>query len=446
MAFRDLEHGDQSVASRAARERSGANLTNSVARWSFWRKSTKPEEIGIALGPESAAVPPARDEGLHEEAPVSAASYRTTSQLLPDKPRYSLFPPPLRVVNPTISPVSPQSPDSAETHFTDVAGQRPLSKPAPRGRNAYDTSQPSLQQGPKAVRPSNSDPFLDSHPGSQSSIHSESRRDVGATPFMRSLQPIQRPVPARSPPGGQRLQPATVRSRPSLQIPSTYANRPTYGIPDEESHLPDQSWGSAAKRRNSFARPQTNYSNASDTSFEDAGDEDGLPLVHPVLSPVAESPKVRSLPRDQRAPTIPDPLYTIRRPSPESPTPRPPIRNPQRGRGRNAPNPIPQPEVAELYGSPVSPKAQWGSGHPRSKESLRRDSDGTTHSAKWQILVKPGLEGGIEGSHSPREQHPTSSSLRSGKTGESRVSDQSERWTPVLTPTRRGDDLRLDVR
>ena len=429
MVFRDLEHGDRPVAHSAARERRDAIPTNSVARWSFWRKSTKPEEIGVALGPESTTMPPTRHEAAHDEAPVSAASYRTTSQLLPDKPRYSLFPPPLRVVNPTISPVSPQSPDSAETHFTDVAGQRPVSKPAPRGRNAYDTSQAPLHQGPKAARPSHSDPFLDSHGGTQSSMQSELRSGVGATPFTRSLQPVQKPVPAHSPPGGPRFQPATVRSKPTLQIPSTYTNRPTYGIVEDESHLPNQSWGMAAKRRNSFARPQTNYSTASDTSFEDGGDEDGMPIAHPVLSPVAESPKVRSLSHD-----------ITRRPSPESPTPRPPLRNPQRGRARNVL--IPQPEVAELYGSPVSPKAQWG-GHPRSKESLRRDSDGTTHSAKWQILVKPGLEG-IDGANSPREQ--AASSLRSGKTGESRVSDQSERWTPVLTPTRRGDDLGLDVR
>ena len=442
---RDLEHGDESLTDSAARQRNGAIPTNSVARWSFWRKSTKPEEIGIALGPESATPPPVRHEAAHDEGPVSAASYRTTSQLLPDKPRYSLFPPPLRIGNPTISPVSPQSPDSAETRFTDVAGSRPLSKPAPRGRNAYDTSQPSLQQGSKAVRPSISDPFLDAHDDFQSPTQSELRSGIGAGPSSRPLQPVRKPVPAHSPPRGQRLPPTTVRSKPSLQISNTYPSRPTYEIA-EDNHLPDQSWGLAAKRRNSFARPPTNYSNASDTSFEDAGDGEGMPIVHPVLSPVAESPKARRLPRGMRPPQIPSTFNTTRRPSPESPTRRPPQKSPYRGNASGAPRgkyvPIPQPEVAELYGSPVSPKAPW-SGQPRSKESLRRDSDGTTHSAKWQILVKPGLDG-IDGANSPRENQ--TSSLRSGKTGESRVSDQSERWAPVLTPTRRGADLRLDVR
>ena len=439
----DPEHGDRSFGDGGAQERKILTPENFVSRWSFWGKSTKPEEIGVAVGPEMMhSTPPTRHGPSRDEAPASAGSYRTTSQLLPDKPTYSLFPQPLRVVNPSTSPVSPQSPDSTETRFTDVAGAGPSGKPAPRGRNAFDTSQRSLQQVPKGVRTSTSDPFLDSHSEPQGLVFSESHSGVGMSPWTRSLEIVRKPVPARGPPGAQYSQPSAIRSKPSLQIPSTYAGRPTYGVRGQSS-VPDQSWGSAAKRRNSFARPATHYSTASDTSFEDAGEEDDAPTAHPVLSPVVESPGVRSPPGQVRYPKIPvtiPPLNT-RRALPETPTRRPPPKNPKRAivaqanKGKTVP--IPQPEVAELYGSPVSPKAQWSS-QPHSRESLKGSTNGnrdsSAPSAKWQILVKPGLEG-LEGASSPKAM-PTSSP-RSGKTGESRVSDRSEESTPLLTPTKR---------
>lgn len=55
-------------------------------RRSFWRKSIKPEEIGVAVTPE-----------IPQNSPASANSNNTTSQLLPEMPKYSLWPAPLRI-------------------------------------------------------------------------------------------------------------------------------------------------------------------------------------------------------------------------------------------------------------------------------------------------------------------------------------------------------------
>ena len=54
-------------------------------RRSYWRKSIKPEEIGVAVSPE-----------IPQQSPVSIKSTKTTSELLPEMPSYSLWPAPLR--------------------------------------------------------------------------------------------------------------------------------------------------------------------------------------------------------------------------------------------------------------------------------------------------------------------------------------------------------------
>lgn len=460
----DLEHGNATYTHGGAQARHGTSSENNASRFSIWRDRTRPEEIGVAvMGPRTMpATPPTKYTPSHDEALASASSFRTTSQLLPEKPIYSLFPQPLRVVNSSVSPISPQSPDSAETRFADVAVAGPSGKPAPRGRNAIDTSQRSLQQLPKAVRPPTADPFLDSNSGSSRSTVFGHRTGVGPSIMTRSSETIRKPVPVYGPPSAEYIQPSANRSKPSLQHPSMYVGRPTYGSAEQIGPTLQDRGASAAKRRNSFVRPATHYSTASDTSFEDAGEDDEITTAHPFLSPVAESPRGRSPPRPVRYPKIPGriPPLNPRCPSPDSPTRRPPPKNAKRAIVAQATTAkhakIPQPQVAELYGSPVSPKAGWNQFPSQeslrniqgpSSESLiesvngRRDSNAP--SAKWQILVKPGLDG-IDGASSSKDR-PTPSP-RSAKTGESKVSDRSGEWTPVLTPTKRGEDLRLFVR
>ena len=414
----DLEHGDGSVGPNRP------TFEYKTGRWSFWRKSTKPEDIGVAVGPQALHLtPPTENDPTLDEAPASARSFRTPSQLLPDKPTYSLFPQTLRIINPSTSPISPQTPDSSETCFTDVAGP---AKPAPRGRNALDTSQRSLQQVPKVVRPSSSDPFLDSHVKPQDVASSEESSGNGMSPWAQSFGTVHKPLPAHGPPTTPYHQRSARPLKHSLQIPTAYADGPEYGVRG-------QSWGSAATRRNSFARPLTHYSTASDTSFEEAAEEDELLTLQPALSAVAESPTVQSPPGQVRYPKVPGtiPPLNTRRPSSESPTRRPPLKNPKGAAvARTTKHKrvvIPQPQVAELYGSPVSPQEQWGA-QPPSTESLKGSAnckpDTNAPSAKWQILVKPGLEG-IGNVTNPKEK--LSPLPNSGKTGESRVSDRSRR-------------------
>ena len=440
----DSECGNVTLAPGETQEcNRPASVTNS-SRWSFWRRNTKPEDIGVAVGHEDMpSTPLMTRDPAHEEAPISASSFRTTSQLLPDKPTYFLFPQTLKVVNPSTSPISPQSPDSSD--FIDAGGAGLYGKPAPRGRKALDTSQRSLQQAPKVVRPPVSDPFLDSNSEPQGLVHSENNSGIGISPWTRSLGTVRKPVPTYGPLGATNDQPSAGRSKPSLRIPNTYVGRPTYSV-QERRNVSDQTWGSSTGKRNSFARPATQYSIASDaTSFEDAGGEEEAPTAHIALSPVAESPRVRSPPGQVLYPKIPGtiPPLKTRRLSPESPTRRPPPKNPKQAIIAQAAKDhgveISQPQVAELYGSPVSPKSQWEAQRP-SRESLKSSPKSNAPGAKWQILVKPGLEG-IEGSSAEK---PTPSP-RSGKTGESRVSE-SEDWTPIVTPTKPGHDLRRNVR
>ena len=371
------------------------------SRWSFSKRNTRIEDIGVAVAQGTHSDPLIRD------APGSATSHRTTSRLLPDKPVYSLFPPRLRIVNAGTSPVSPQSPDSsiALSSLSTDACQR--SKPAYRGRNTMDTSQRSLQEENKGVRPSVSDPFLDLQRDAEGLIYAGENGGPGATAWTRSLETVRKPVPARQ------NQPITMRSHPDLQMrdPCVYVGRPTFGVSPENIKPAEQAIRSKSKRKSSVHRPSTVFSTTSETSFED----DEMPTRRSVLSSTARSPKLRTLPGKIRYPMVPGPAASFdfsRRPSPESPTPCPPPKNPLRAivtqhgyQNRNHP----PPQVAELAGNPVtSPVTSPVS--PLAKRSDNAQGPDSPRSAKWKILVAPGLEG-IEnvGAQSPRVTEPAHS-------------------------------------
>jgi hypothetical protein len=63
-----------------------SRTTTQEKRRSFWRRSIKPEDIGVAVSPEM----------VQAGSPTSISSQRTTSQLLPALPNYSLWPTPIR--------------------------------------------------------------------------------------------------------------------------------------------------------------------------------------------------------------------------------------------------------------------------------------------------------------------------------------------------------------
>lgn len=398
----------------SASEQQQPNTTRSAddrTRWSLLRRNTRPEDIGVAVAHVTDLEP------SHDDTLASTASHRTTSQLLPDKPTYSLFPPrqpQLRVVNPGNSPVSPQSPDSFNTLSPISADIGRSYKPAPRGRNALDTSQAHLQQENKVVHTSTSDPFLDSPKDAEGLIYAGEMASTRPKVWRRSLDTTRKPIPVQQLHGNTTPHPTKDRSH-ALQIrdPSVYVGRPVFGVSSEQNRSAEQALRSNAKRKNSNKRPSTVFSTFSETSFEDAGDEDDEP-AYPFLSPVTESPEMRP-PHGRMIDakvqgTVAGSAY-LRRPSPESPTPRPPPRNPLRAviaQQRCRSGDFPQPDVAELPGSPVTSSVS-----PLARRNVNSQAPDSPRSAKWQILVGSGHEG-IENAGLTSSQRRTEPTTRSG--------------------------------
>ena len=405
-----ISHGPNNFSVSEQRQPDTIRSADDRSRWSLSRRNTRPEDIGVAVAHVTDLEP------SHDDTPASAASHRTTSQLLPDKPTYLLFPPrqpQLRVVNPGNSPVSPQSPDSFNNSSPVSADIGRSYRPAPRGRNVLDTNQARLHQENKFVHTSTSDPFLDSPTDAEGLIYAAERAGKGPKAWTRSLETLRKPMPAQQSHGNSTIHSSKDRSQ-ALQVrdPSVYVGRPVFGVSRAQSRSAEQAVRSNAKRKSSNKRTSTVFSTMSDTSFEDAGDEDDVP-AHPLLSPVTESPKVRPPhgkiidPKVQG--TVAESAYW-RRPSPESPTPRPPPRNPlraviaqQRYRSGN----LPQPDVAELPGSPVTSPVS-----PLARRNVNSQAPDSPWSAKWQILVGSGHDG-IENAGptpSPRRTEPTTRS------------------------------------
>ncbi|KAI4281587.1 MAG: hypothetical protein L6R38_003565 [Xanthoria sp. 2 TBL-2021] len=410
-------------------------------RWSLFSRGTKPEDIGVAVAPGPVQQTP------HDRSPitpVSAASYETTSRLLPDKPTYSLYPPPLRLssYNTHVNPI-----DVPGTQAVDFARIPLLAnpRPAPRGRGTMDTSQTYLHLGQPTLRHVPSDPFLES----TSSAHLVPSKQYQTRPSQRprAAAPALAPAPAPAPASvavqyGHWTEPMQVPRKP---VP---ARRPTHGPPtsvqddrpDGTPALPSCSAISAAGpstalgaaqpiRRKSSGRPKvsgkrptTFLSTTSDTSFEDADsdDEPPPPLPQSTLSPVVESPASRPRVAGVRYPVIPTSAamspsinQTIRE------VPRGQIElNPASDRSKGkakispktpSPRDKPVPALPELAGSPLGERQQ---GPDSSSDRVKPGS------AKWNILVAPGLDG-IENIGTPK-------SMTSGE------------WTPLSTPTRRG--------
>ncbi|KAL8650994.1 MAG: hypothetical protein Q9226_004906 [Calogaya cf. arnoldii] len=179
---------------------------------------------------------------------------------------------------------------------------------------------------------------------------------------------------------------------------------------------------SSGRPKASAKRPTTFLSTTSDTSFEDgdSDDEPPPPLPQSTLSPVVESPPSRPRVAGVRYPVIP-------RSAAASPSinqticevPRRQIElNPASDRSKGkakiglktpSPRDKPVPALPELAGFSSGERQQV----PDSSSDRVKPG-----SAKWNILVAPGLEG-IENIGTPK-------SMTSGD------------WTPLSTPTRRG--------
>ncbi|KAL8765485.1 MAG: hypothetical protein Q9209_007456 [Squamulea sp. 1 TL-2023] len=407
-------------------------------RWSFFRRSMKPEDIGVAVAPGPVQQTP---NDLSPITPVSAASYETTSRLLPDKPTYSLYPPPLRLSSYS-NHVSPIDVPGTQTIDFGRIPPGPIIRPAPapRGRGTMDTSQTHLHHGQPTVRHVPSDPFLES----TSSDHTIPPRQYQILPTQRPKAPSPAPAPAPAPVAvryGQWAEPIQVHRKPvPARLSTSNPQRnvivnqtggtsalPPHPVKSVAGPSTSQAGAqpvhhkSSSRRKASGKRPATFLSSTSDTSFEDgdSDDEPLPPLPKPVVSPIESTPS-RPRAAGVRYPVIPTsaaaspPINQTIREVQRIQVELNPASDRSKGKAKIcSKTPSPQDKsiaaVPELAGSPLGERQQVPH---RSSDRVKPGS------AKWNILVAPGLEG-IENVGTPK-------------------SKTSEEWTPLSTPTRRG--------
>lgn len=421
---RNAEHGDRSSdLARVEAQYAGPGNPRIVEGTpaSYWRRSPlRAEEIGVALGSPGMMQAPVVDE-----APKSGKRHRTMSQLLPDKPIYSLYPAPLRVNHLK----TPTSPVGAVVPGTAGIGQRsatPLSKPAPLGNKSSEISPASAHRNFSNLRPSASDSLLDSRSGHSASSYSRQGRQRGAPndsirdlphrevlnygQWTESLDSLQKPVPARQSSSARPLnnqQKAAYDSTNSEDYTDTLelgqSTQPGRQLSIPRKPVPRQ----PPPRR--IRRPLTRYSSASETSFEDAGDEDDMPRSQAFLSPVAESYVRRSSRGHDGHLRPPVSVYSrYQRPEPVSPTPKSsqkrqplplitPATDPRLRKNMLKPLPeVPESDTSDssmpLMGKRRTNTRVPHGPRPNPNESPRGETE-LTKSAKWKILVSPGLQG-----------------------------------------------------
>ena len=372
IAARDFGHdpeGKEVVTQASVQsppERSaGTPQTTGEGGWSQWRRNTAPQDIGLALAPA--------DLTRSHPSPITPSSRRTrNSQLLPEKPSYSLFPPPLRP--------SPQSRRASQSLEAQLASRNALGKmPSPtkisnpRFPGSLDTSQ-TYMQGDSNSRSSSSPPQTLPYmkTASSESNYQPYRREPTPDPTTGphwSEAPgvlVRKPLQARVFPSarGHRLGQSIHGQRSSVSRPYP---QPT---PADALHLNTISTNTP-RRKKSDPRPTTWFSTGSETSFEDADD---VPEPVSALTPVKE----------QHSP-IAYPSIPVT--AAESPTRRPQL--PDRSDSL----------LARRRGEQRAAEITDGI-NPRSAPQVVR------HSAKWQILQSPVLSEplatGSSSSNSPR--------------------------------------------
>ncbi|KAL8725130.1 MAG: hypothetical protein Q9181_006534 [Wetmoreana brouardii] len=447
VAAPDVEGGNREVgiSEPYRQDVQAATARPQSTRWSFWRKSIKPEDIGVAVAPSPA------QQTAYDRSPVtpmSAASYETASRLLPDKPTYdkptySLFPPPLRLssYNTQVSPIDAPEPQYASFGRAELGT---VVRPAPRGRGTMDTSQTHLHLGQPTIRAVPSDPFIDASSSSRTADPQQFRTLPAQRPKVAASHPVihqygqwaepaqlpRKPVPARLPPNSLHAGQPSDALNHSSYLPPHLATLAADPLISQKQGQPSRRKSSGRRKANE-RRPET-FLSTSDTSFEDAGSDDELPppLPQSTLSPVVESPPSRPQTAGVRYPVVPTSAA-------ESPSVNRTVREVRREREQLELNPASDRSKGKAKASPKTPSPKMPS--PRDKalpsappvpelvgtelRERQQAPDSSSErikpgSAKWNILVAPGMEG-IENIGSPS---------RSKASGE---------WTPLSTPTRR---------
>jgi len=333
--------------------------TSSEDGWDQYQRGMNTEYMGPQVPSKSVGGP----------SPITPASNRTHSQLLPDKPsgnRYSLFPPPSRTPRNSIlgSSLGPPSNTGSRT--------------ALRSPGSVNTSQSNLQREYNLRKPS-SDPFLDSSGSSLPNIYpyiQASRPRSPRRPQQNHLHPafrvpswdqptgvVRKPLPAHQSMSARGVWPSSEEPRhPYLQRPyhPPSAGGHRYMAPTNDAHQRN-------KPSRNISNASTRFSNGSDTSIEDEPAPAPLKLRSPFQGGRVRYPSV--------------PVSAA-----ESPTSRP--------------------NVAELPSRSDS-LANRRLGKQKAREITDRLQDqrqpseeSPRKSAKYQILVSPGRYG-IENSNSP---------------------------------------------
>jgi len=486
IAPRALEAGKVlgKVPSKPQQQYLGVPVIYNDRTWGTSRQSLYSPEIGVAITPENIT---------HEVSPISATSYRTTSNLLPDKPNYNLFPAPSH----SQPPVRPERPAIRQVENPELR----LIPPVPSGKpirqtwRPMDTSQAALQPYPPQRNRVPSDPFKDTPSDPREMMYALERKRASRAQLPRIITPVSQqaqrsswgtqPGPLYPPPPKRDIFKAAFPPKPVHQYPSqlrpisevsNLASNPVRPqLPAFDSSSSSNSSTQAQlfkstpyRSKSGGRRPLTHYTSASDTSFEDDGDdEEEMPLPPLVgLSPVQESPETRNrTPLSQiKYPVIHASSPPPRRLSPETPTRQPPARlqpqlvpiqistlSPSRLQPqlvavpKSFPSPIrlqpqlvavtkpsPSPErvaAADKYLPAKPPRlsktefvpgSRQGQLHPVELEAtpppLSHLNSNAPRSAKWQILCSPGLER-LENSASPRTVRNVRSDERTPQTG-----------------------------
>ncbi len=341
--------------------------TSSEDGWNHYQRSMNTEDIGLAVGP------PLRNSTAGP-SPKSPTSNRTTdSHLLPDKPHYSLFPSPLKINARNSIPGQGVRPPRVDT---SNSARPPSTGPPHQFPNSMDnTSQSNLQRRADPHRSlTQSDPFFSS----------SSPPDID--PFIQANGPVVHPgfrvppqlsptdvarwlVPAHQSPSARGLFTSSNRTVP----PNLPQNFSPSGLVEQHSRDPTNNSYRRKhhpNRKSESSRPLTTFlSEDSDTTSieEDSDDE---PEIRPrsTLSPVAESPHLRSPFQQQK--------HQFEYPPVPVSTSASPMRYPTRVEQRSQPQPLSTRRLGEQ----------------RAREIAGRLETQAPPSAKWKVLVSPGLE------------------------------------------------------
>ena len=346
--------------------------TSSEDGWNHYQRSMDTEDIGLAVGP------PVRNS-TSGPSPKSPISNRTTnSHLLPDKPTYSLFPSPLKINARNSIPGQSVRPSGVDTSRS----ARPPSTGPPHQfpHNMDNTSQSNLQRPVdprrsltqsdpffKSSSPPDIDPFIQAN---SSVIHPAFR----VPPQLSPIDAARRPVPAHQSPSARGLVTSSNRKVP----PDLHQNYPPPGLFEQHSREPmDNSFKRRhyANKKSESSKPLTQgtfFSEESDTTSieEDSDDEPEHLGIRPrsTLSPVAESPRLRS-PFQQQEHQFEYP------PVPVS-TSASPMRYPTSVEQRSQSQPLSTRRLGEQ----------------RARDIAGRLETQASPSARWNVLVRPGLE------------------------------------------------------